>query len=139
MRSEDVVRALDEQTSEIYVACLRDAELRITVPGLAASRSQTEIAAYIAALLKAFFTAQGQHIGQRRDVANTVNLQECLCLRILCLADLLDLSIVLLDLGGYLRDLQQHRTERLRESLWHNSQASLGETPCRGSGHTIAA
>jgi hypothetical protein len=59
-----------------------------------------EIAAYIAALLKAFFTAQGQHIGQRRDVANTVDLQECLCLRILCLADLLDLSIVLLDLGG---------------------------------------
>jgi hypothetical protein len=50
-----VVRALDEQTSEIYVARLRDAELRIAVPGLAASRSQAEIAAYIAALLKAFF------------------------------------------------------------------------------------
>jgi hypothetical protein len=67
MRSKDVVRALDEQTSEIYVARLRDAELRIAIPGLAASRSQAEIAAYIAALLKAFFTAQGQHIRQRRE------------------------------------------------------------------------
>jgi hypothetical protein len=47
----------------------------------------------VAALLKAFFPAQGQHVGQRRDVANTVDLQECLCRRILCLADLLDLSI----------------------------------------------
>ena len=130
MRSKDVVRALDEQTSEIYVACLRDAKLRIAIPGLAASRSQAEIAAYIAALLKAFFTAQGQHIGQRRNVANTVDLQECLCLRILCLADLLNLSIVLLDLGGHLRDLHQYRTECLRESRWHNGQASLGETPC---------
>jgi hypothetical protein len=57
MRSKDVVRALDEQTSEIDVARLGDAELRIAVPGLAASRSQAEIAAYIAALPKAFFTA----------------------------------------------------------------------------------
>src|SRR5882757_8096990 len=40
MRPKDVVRALDEQTSEIDVARLRDAELRIAVPGLAASRSQ---------------------------------------------------------------------------------------------------
>ena len=33
-----MVRGLDEQTSEIYVACLRDAKLRIAIPGLAASR-----------------------------------------------------------------------------------------------------
>jgi hypothetical protein len=105
MRSEDVVRALDEQTSEVYVACLRDAKLRIAITGLAASRSQAEIAAHVAALPKTLFTPQGQYISQRRDVANTVDLQECLCLRILCLADLLDLSIVLLDLGGHLRDL----------------------------------
>lgn len=43
MRAKDVVRALDQQTSEISVAGLGDAKLRIVLAGLAASRSQTEV------------------------------------------------------------------------------------------------
>ena len=40
-----------------------------------------------------------------------------LCLRVLRPTELLDLSIVLLDLERHLRDLLEHRTERLRESV----------------------
>jgi hypothetical protein len=39
MRSEDVVRTLDQQTSEIGVASLGDAELRIVFAGLTSSWS----------------------------------------------------------------------------------------------------
>jgi hypothetical protein len=40
MRSQDVVGALDQQTSEICVAGMGDAKLRIMVSGLASTRSQ---------------------------------------------------------------------------------------------------
>ena len=60
-------------------------------------------------------------------MADTVNLQQCLCLRILDLAELLDLPVVLLDLDGHLRDLLKYRTERLRQSRRHNSKAALSE------------
>ena len=60
-------------------------------------------------------------------MADTVNLQQGLCLRILGLAELLDLSVVLLDLDRYLRDLLEHRTERLCQSRRHNGQATLSE------------
>jgi hypothetical protein len=39
MRSEDVVRTLDQQTSEIGVASLGDTELRIVFAGLTSSWS----------------------------------------------------------------------------------------------------
>jgi hypothetical protein len=43
--------------------CLPPRELRIAVPGLAASRPQAEIAAHIPASLEAFLAAQRQNIG----------------------------------------------------------------------------
>ena len=44
MSSEDMIGALDEQGSEIDIARLGDAELRISLTGLAAPRSESEIA-----------------------------------------------------------------------------------------------
>ncbi len=41
-RTEDMVGALDQQRSQVDVASLGDAELRVAVPGLAASRPQAE-------------------------------------------------------------------------------------------------
>jgi hypothetical protein len=70
VRSEDVVGTLDQQTSEIGVAGLGDAELRIPITGLAASRSQTEVAADIATLLEAFLATQGQDERRCRDRTN---------------------------------------------------------------------
>jgi hypothetical protein len=72
-------------------------------------------------------------------VADAMNLQQRLCLRILGLAELLDLPVVLLDLDGHLCDLLKCRTKRLCQSRRHNGQAALSEARCGGGGHTIAA
>src|ERR1017187_7776941 len=82
--------ALDQQSTQIDVASLGDAELWVVVPGLAASRPQTEITAHIPASLEAFLAAQCQNIGQRCELANAVHLEQCLRLRILRLGELLD-------------------------------------------------
>jgi len=68
-----------------------------------------------------------------------VDLQQGLRLRILGLPELLDLPVVLLDLGGHLRDLLEHRTERLCQSKRHNGQAPLSEARRGGGRHTEAA
>jgi hypothetical protein len=49
-----MVGTLDQQTSEIDVAGLCDAELRVSISGLTASRSQAEVTTYISTSLKAF-------------------------------------------------------------------------------------
>ena len=53
------------------------------VPGQAASWPQAEVTSHIATSLEALLVAKGQHEGRGGDVANTVDLQEGLCLRIL--------------------------------------------------------
>lgn len=58
MWSKDVVDTLDQQTSQIGVAGLRDPELRVPISGLTASRSQAEIAPDTAALLDALLAAR---------------------------------------------------------------------------------
>jgi hypothetical protein len=55
------------------------------------------------------------------------------------LAQLLDLQVVLLDLDCHLRDLLEHRTERLCQSRRHNRKAALSEAPCSRGWRTIAA
>src|ERR1700731_259124 len=139
VRAEDMAGTLDQQTSQVDVAGLRDAELRISIARLTASWSQAEIAPDISTLLEALFASQGQHERQSRQVANTGNLQRCLCLWILRLAELLDLTVVLLDLERHLGDLLEHRPERLPETWRHNCQAALGKTPCRRGWHPMAA
>lgn len=139
MRAEDVVGTLDEQTSEIRVAGLGDAELRVPITGLAASRSQAEVAADIATLLEALLAAQGQDECRSRNRTNTMNLQESLCLRIFCLAELLDLTVVLLDLERHLGILLEHGAECLSQTLSHHGQASLRKGACRRRWHALAA
>ena len=130
MRSQDMVGALDQQTSEICVAGMGDAKLRIVVSGLTPTWSQTQVATNIATSSEPFLAAERQHEGQGGEMADAVNLQQRLRLRILGLAELLDLPVVLLDLDRYLRDLLEHRTERLCQSRRHNSEATLSEARC---------
>jgi hypothetical protein len=52
VRAEDVVGILDQQASELGVA-----ELRVSISGLAASRSQAEVAANITTPLEALLAA----------------------------------------------------------------------------------
>jgi hypothetical protein len=63
---DDVVGALDQQLSQIPVVGFGDSKLWVAVAGLAASRPQTEVAAYVATSLEALFVTQGQHVGQCR-------------------------------------------------------------------------
>ena len=139
MRSKDAVGAFDQQTSEVRVASLGDAKLRIVVSGLATLRLEAEITTDITALLKALLTAQGKDEGESRDGTDAVNFLQGLCLRIVRLADLLDLTIVLLDPERHLGDLIEHRVQRLCQSWRHYGQASLREAAGRGSRHTVPA
>lgn len=139
MGTEDVVGTLDQQTSEIRVAGLGDPKLRVSVPGLAASRSQAEVTTNIATLLEAFLAAQRQNERRCRDRANTMDLQQSLSLWILRLAKLLDLTIVLLDLERHLCDLFDHGTECLSESWRHHGQASLRKGARRRRRHAMSA
>src|SRR5271170_155336 len=120
MRSKDVIGALDQQTSKIGVTGMGDAKLRIVISGLTSPRSQAQVAAHIATSSEPFLAAESQYEGQGGEMADTVNLQQGLRLRILGLAELLDLPVVLLDLQRHLRDLLEHRAERLSQSRRHN-------------------
>ena len=72
-------------------------------------------------------------------MTEAVNLQQRLRLRILGLAELLELPVVLLDLDRYLRDLLEHWTESLCQPWRHDSEAALSEARCGGGGHAVAA
>ena len=54
MRAENMVGALDRQRPEVDIASLGDAELRVVVPGLVASRPQAEVTADIPTSLEAY-------------------------------------------------------------------------------------
>jgi hypothetical protein len=95
-----MVRTLDQQTSKVRVPGVGDAELRIVISGLTSTRTQAKIATNIATSPEPLLAAQRQHEGQGREVADAMNLQQRLRLRILGLAELLDLPVVLLDLDG---------------------------------------
>ena len=60
MWSQNVVRALDQQTSQIRVASLGDAELRIAFTGLAAFRSQTKVATDVSTASESTLIAERQ-------------------------------------------------------------------------------
>ena len=124
MRSKDVVGTLDQQTSQIDVTGLGDAELRVAISRLTSSWSQTEIAPHITALLETLLAAQSQHERQSRKVAHAMDLQQRLCLRILRLTELLDLTVVLLDLECHLCDLLDDRSKCLSQPGWHHCQAA---------------
>src|SRR4051794_19543717 len=111
-----MVRALDQQASQIDVARLRDAELRISIARLTASWSQTEIAAYIPASPEALLVSQSEDEGQSRDVADALNLQQGLRLRVLRFSEFNDQPIVLLALECHLRNLLEHRSQCACES-----------------------
>src|SRR5215467_6602101 len=63
--SQDMLRSLHQQGSQIRIAFLADVHLRLTLPGVSASRLQSQIAAHIAALAKTMRILQRQQEGQR--------------------------------------------------------------------------
>src|ERR1035441_8439934 len=76
LRSEDMAGILDQQTSQVDVASLGDAELRVAIPRLAASWSQAEIAPDVTTPLEALLASQGQHERQSRKVTDPGDLDQ---------------------------------------------------------------
>jgi hypothetical protein len=72
-------------------------------------------------------------------MTHAVDLQQRLCLRILRLIELLDLTVVLLDLECHLCDLLDNRSNCLSQPGWHHCQASLGKGACRRRWHAMTA
>jgi broad specificity phosphatase PhoE len=95
MRSENMIGALDQQRPEVDIASLGDAELRVVVPGLAASRPQAEVTADIPTSLEAFLAAQRQNVRQCRELADAIDLDQRLRLWVLRLRESLDGTVVL--------------------------------------------
>src|ERR1700731_3732114 len=109
MRSENMVGALDQQRPEVDIASLGDAELRVVVPGLPASRPQAEITApHIATSLEAFLPAQRQNVRQGCELADAIDFDQRLRLRVLRLRQLLDQTVIVLDLYRHGGDLFEH-------------------------------
>ena len=96
VRPKHMVGALDQQRAQIDVAGLGDAELRIALAGLAATRSQAEITANIATSLEPFLAAQRQHVSQGRELTDAVDLDQRLRLWILGLRQPLDQPVICL-------------------------------------------
>jgi hypothetical protein len=71
LRPKDMVRALDQKTSQVDVAGLGDPELRIAISRLTASWSQTEIATHISTSLEALLVAKGEDECQRCNVTDS--------------------------------------------------------------------
>src|SRR5450432_1312967 len=139
MRPEHMVGALDQQRTQVDVARLSDAELRVAFAGLAAPWAQSEITAYIATSLEALLVAQRQHEGQRREMPNAVDLEQRLRLGILRLHESLDGAVVLLDLHRHRSDLFEYGTKRLSQAWWKHGHAPLREAQGGRSRKSIAA
>ena len=63
VRSQEVVGALDQQTSEIGVAGVSDAELRIMISRLTSTRSQAQIAPNVTTSSEPLLVSERQHEG----------------------------------------------------------------------------
>jgi hypothetical protein len=63
VRSQDMVGTLDQQTSEIGVAGVSDAALRVMISRLTSTRSQAQIAPNVATSSEPLFAAERQHEG----------------------------------------------------------------------------
>src|SRR5260370_29054781 len=139
MRSEDMVGALDQQRPEVDIASLGDAELRVVVPGLAASRPQAEVTADIPTSLEAFLAAQRQNVRQCRELADAIDLDQRLRLWVLRLRESLDGTVVLLDLYRHRSDLLENRAECESQTWRQHGHAPLGEAQGGRRWQTVAA
>ncbi len=124
-RPEDMVPALDQQGPQVDITRLRDAQLRIAVSGLTASRPQAEVASDVATSLEALLVAQRQNIGKGRKLAHAVDLDQSLGLGVLGLGELLDETVEVLDLHRQRGDLLEHWAKCLHESRWQYLHTSL--------------
>ncbi len=137
MWPQDVVGALDQQTSQIGIAGLGDAELRIAFARLTAFWPEPKIATNVSTTSEPTLIPERQHEGKRGDVADSMNRHHGLGLGILGLSQPLDIPVVLLDLERHLRDLGKDRIECQLQPWRHRGVSSLSEALRGRSRHTV--
>jgi hypothetical protein len=98
--------AIDQEPPPIAITSFRDAQLRITLAGLASFGPKAELTADIPALTKVILISYGQDIGERRQRAHSTDLRSGPCFWILLFRPLQNEFVIGFDLlvnGLYLR------------------------------------
>src|SRR5690348_11754568 len=72
-RTQNVLRSLHQQSSQIGIAFFADVHLRLTLAGVPSSWLQSQIAAHVAALAEAMRIFQRQQEGQRDQRAYSLD------------------------------------------------------------------
>jgi hypothetical protein len=111
---QNLMRALYQQLAQIWIAALRDPQLRIACAALPLLRPQAQEPCYIPAVHEPLGTAQGEHERHRREPPHAWNTLQSLYLRVL-FGQRADLLVVVVDLLTQRIDLLQQSAQR-RES-----------------------
>ena len=129
-RSQDVLGTTDQQFANKSIAGFGNPQLGIPIPGLVLSGSEPQIRSYLATSSKPMGILEGQNKGQSCDRSYSSNLLKVLGVRILLLAQVLNLSIGLVDLcGELLDDLQQGLQNLLQATQNVELDPDDGEKP----------
>lgn len=117
--------ALDEQSSQVSVAGLRDPELGITAARLAAPGPKAQKTSCITAFTESVLIFEREYKGQSRQRTHAMNLLESNRFRILCFGKLLDLIVEVHDLSSQSIDQCEQRTNGIFQVLWQSVQRLL--------------
>jgi hypothetical protein len=105
---ENVLGAADEQATQVTVTGLpgrtpgrcSDPQLGLAVPGLVPLGDETQSGRHLTRLAEAVRVIEGEDICQGGDWTNPRDLAQGVCFRVMLLAELFDLAVVGVDLGG---------------------------------------
>src|ERR1035437_3301229 len=81
-RSEDVVRSLHQESSQIWIALFADVHLWLALSRVAPSGLEAYVAGCIPALAETIWIFQRQDVGKSDQGSHTLDLLQPLCFRI---------------------------------------------------------
>ncbi len=126
-RTENVMRPLNQQSSQVFISRSADAQPRCSFARLFFTGQETQKRSNISAPGKTMRIFQGQNVGHGDQRPDTFDLLQETSFRVLRCCDLLDLSVVISDrlIHGFdlLQQWRQRNTQNFREggcgsSLW---------------------
>src|SRR6266404_3951591 len=129
-RSQNVLRSLYQQGSQIGVAFLTDVHLRLALSGVSSSGLQSQVAAHVAVFAKTMRILQRQQERQRDQRAHSLHLlqREIACLRQLSASKCLDGPVCSLELLQYGPIQTQSPSRQVGPHLRSTNCASLALT-----------
>ena len=109
--SQNPVSRPDEESSQISVSMLRDAQRWVAFPRLALSSREPEERSHGPTLLEPVRIAQREHEGERGQRAHSVDLGQSTRLRVGALGAVFDPPLGVADLFGELLEYHENRVE----------------------------